>query len=274
MTIEDVRKFWSARPCNIGHSQVSIGEDPLLFSRQVTERKYFVEPHIPGFAQFERWKEKQVLEIGSGIGTDALEFAAHGAYVTACDVSSVSVEIARKRARAETHRLIGGLRFSVGNGESSQLFPGFYDLVYSFGALHHTPRPDLALRCARQSIKSSGELRIMVYNRLSWKVLWILATYGKMRLWKWKELIPRYSEAQTGCPITHTYTKRALRKLLSECGFETTDLWVDHIFPYRIGPYREYHYERAFPWCLITGRAFRAIERLIGWHLLAVARPI
>jgi hypothetical protein len=30
-----------------------------------------VEPHIPGFAEFEKWREKKGLEIGCGIGTSS-----------------------------------------------------------------------------------------------------------------------------------------------------------------------------------------------------------
>ena len=60
-------------------------------------RKYFVEAHIPQFAEFERWRGKKVLEIGCGIGTDTTSFARHGATVTAVDLSPQSLELARKR---------------------------------------------------------------------------------------------------------------------------------------------------------------------------------
>ena len=101
MSIEDVRTYWNNRPCNIMHSLVDIDEDPLLYSQQVTARKFFVEPHIPGFAEFERWKGKHVLELGCGIGTDTIEFARAGAQVDAVDISGRSLAIARQRAVAE-----------------------------------------------------------------------------------------------------------------------------------------------------------------------------
>ena len=62
------------------------------------KRKYFVEPHIPAFAQFERWKGKKVLEVGCGIGTDAINFARAGARVTAVDLSDESLKLAKQRA--------------------------------------------------------------------------------------------------------------------------------------------------------------------------------
>ena len=62
--IDSVRDFWNARPCNIRHSPREVGTREYF--DEVERRKYFVEPHIPGFAEFERWKDRKVLEIGCG----------------------------------------------------------------------------------------------------------------------------------------------------------------------------------------------------------------
>ncbi|HUK38601.1 MAG TPA: methyltransferase domain-containing protein, partial [Methanomicrobiales archaeon] len=95
-SIREVRDYWNSRPCNIRHSPREIGTREYF--DEVEARKYFVEPHIPLFAEFERWKGKKVLEIGCGIGTDTINFARHGALVTAVDISSNSIDIARRRA--------------------------------------------------------------------------------------------------------------------------------------------------------------------------------
>src|ERR1700739_4089118 len=94
-SIAEVRKYCDDRPCNIRHSSKPIG--PREYCDEVEARKYFVEPHIPRFAEFERWRGKKVLEIGCGIGTDTTNFAQHGARVTAVDLSPQSLELARKR---------------------------------------------------------------------------------------------------------------------------------------------------------------------------------
>src|SRR5579863_1368008 len=94
--IEKVKDYWDQRPCNIRHSTKAVGT--LDYFNEVEARKYFVEPHIPQFAQFERWRGKRVLEIGCGIGTDTINFARHGALVTAVDLSEKSLEIAHQRA--------------------------------------------------------------------------------------------------------------------------------------------------------------------------------
>src|SRR3954454_1569512 len=94
-TIADVRNYWDSRPCNIRHSQKPIGTRGYF--DEVEARKYFVEPHIPGFAQFERWHGKRVLEIGCGLGTDAVNFVRAGADYTGVELSEVSLALARRR---------------------------------------------------------------------------------------------------------------------------------------------------------------------------------
>ncbi len=42
----------------------------------------------------------------------------------------------------------------------------------------------------------------------------------------------KYSEAQIGSPVSYVYSFEEARELL--CGLEITDMWKDHIFPYRI----------------------------------------
>ncbi len=79
-SIERVRTYWDTRPCNIRHSPRQVGTREYF--AEVEARKYFVEPHIPRFAQFDRWSGKHVLEVECGIGTNTINFARNGARVS------------------------------------------------------------------------------------------------------------------------------------------------------------------------------------------------
>jgi len=268
-TIDEVRQYWDRRPCNLRHSPQPVGT--RAYFDEVEARKYFVEPHIPRFAEFERWRGKKVLEIGCGIGTDTVNFARHGADVTAVDLSANSLEVARKRV--DVCGLADRVRFFTGSAEELTSFvpKESYDLIYSFGVIHHTPHPQRVLDEARQYAAAGSTLKVMVYHRYSWKVLWIVLGYGKGRFWRTAELVARNSEAQTGCPVTYTYSRREARRLVESRGFRVTDLFVDHIFPYRIADYVKYRYVKAWPWSWLPHPAFRWLEKRFGWHLCLTA---
>ncbi len=152
--------------------------------------------------------------------------------------------------------------------------PAPYDLVYSFGVIHHTPHPERVLEEIRKYVTGDSTLKIMVYNRWSWKVLWILLTYGMGRFWKLNQLVAEYSEAESGCPVTYCYSRRAGRRLLEQHGFRVTDVTVDHIFPYSIAEYTQYQYKKVWYFRWMPRALFRALERAFGWHLCLTAKPI
>src|SRR5262249_38279382 len=111
--IDRVRDYWNNRPCNVRHSAKPVGTREYF--NDVERRKYFVEPHIPGFAEFDRWKGKRVLEIGCGIGTDTVSFARAGAQVTAVELSEESAGLARQRLNV--FGLADRATIHVGNAE-------------------------------------------------------------------------------------------------------------------------------------------------------------
>jgi 2-polyprenyl-3-methyl-5-hydroxy-6-metoxy-1,4-benzoquinol methylase len=268
-SIADVQKYWDARPCNIRHSTKPVGSKEYF--DEVEARKYLVEPHIPAFADFERWRGKRVLEVGCGIGTDSINFARAGANLTAVELSGESLRIAAERA--EVMGVADHIRFVQANAEelTSALDYEPYDLVYSFGVIHHTPHPERALAEMRALMAPGGTLKLMIYHRRSWKVFWIVAGQGRGRFWKTDELVAEHSEAQTGCPVTFSYTREEAHELVEISGFRVEDLYVDHVFPYRIRDYVEYRYVKVpyFRW--MPESLFRAFERRFGWHLLVTA---
>jgi hypothetical protein len=94
---------------------------------------------------------------------------------------------------------------------------------------------------------------------------------GRGRFWRLEELIARNSEAESGCPITYTYTRQSARSLLENAGFSVSSLDVEHIFPYRVSDYVAYRYVREWYFHSMPRTWFRWLERHFGWHLCLTA---
>ncbi|HEX4839285.1 MAG TPA: class I SAM-dependent methyltransferase [Rhabdochlamydiaceae bacterium] len=267
--IQEVADYWNRRPCNIKHSNKPI--ETREYFDEVEQRKYFVEPHILDFADFPSVKGKRVLEIGCGIGTAAIGFARAGAKkVTAVDLSEKSLAIAKKRAEIYG---FSNIEFFQANAEElSKTVPiGEYDLIYSFGVIHHSPHPENILKELQAYLSPTGKLKIMVYYRYSWKAFWILLKYGRCQFWKLSKLVATYSEAQTGCPITYTYSRKQAHTLFNSNGFKITNTQVDHIFPYQIAEYVQYRYVKEWYFRWMPKSVFRFLEKKLGWHLCITA---
>lgn len=252
-TIQQVEQFWNDRPCNIRHSDHAVGS--RAFFDQVEFRKLQAEPHILNFSEFSRWRNQDVLEIGCGIGTAAVNFARFGARYHGVELSARSLELAQQRF--EVYGLQG--QFSLGNAERLQDFlpERQYDLVYSWGVIHHTPRPDLVIEQIKQYLRPGGILKIMVYAQESWKNYMIQAGLDQ-------------PEAQWGCPVVHTYTRHSLAELLGT-GFRIDHIEQDHIFPYEIEAYKRKEYVLQ-PWFQhMPKQMFTVLEQHLGWHLMVTA---
>jgi SAM-dependent methyltransferase len=257
-TVWDVARWWDERPCNVLHSNAPVGS--LEYSREVTRVKLTREPHIVAFMEPWRWIDKFVIDAGCGIGTCSLIFASFGAVVAGVDVSARSLEIARMRAEAE------GAEIAFARQNLEQLTVPFPhpDLIFSFGVVHHTPHPDVALRELRRIAGPDTELRIMLYHRWSTKGI---------RLGLTNKRIARGSEARPDSPITFAYSRRQARRLLESSGWHVEKLWVDHIFPYRTDELQRGVLKRGFPWNVVPPALMNVVARLLGWHLLIVAKP-
>lgn len=260
--IEVVKKFWDDRPCNIRHSTKELGTKEYF--DEVEKRKYFVEPHIIKFAEFDKWKGKKVLEIGCGIGTDSINFARAGADLTCVELSEESLKICKKRFE------IYGLKanFYLCDAEKlSDIVPiENYDLIYSFGVIHHSPNPQNVLSEIKKYMDKESEARIMLYSKYSWKTFEFFLKKGYKFNFNIKKTIEYYAEAQLGCPVAYVYSFKDIKQLLKE--FEITDIKKDHIFPYIISDYINYIYNKKIIFRLMPKKLFSFLENLLGWHLL------
>jgi len=253
-SLKDVQDFWNARPCNIQHSNAPVGTKQYF--NEVEERKYFVEPHIPAFADFTSWAGKRVLEIGCGMGTDAVNFARNDAIYTGVELSTSSLNLAKQRF--EVFGLSG--TFIEGNAEEiDQLLQGkTFDLIYSFGVLHHTPSLENALKGIHTLMHSNSVFKMMIYAENSWKSSMIAAGLDQ-------------PEAQYGCPIANTYTRHQITEILSKSGFSVESIEQDHVFPYVVEEYKKYNYVRESWFQAMPQEVFKALEKKLGWHMLVTS---
>lgn len=262
VNIETVKEFWDSRPCNIRHSNKQL--NTREYFDEVEAKKYFVEPHIPKFADFNKYKDKRILEIGCGIGTDSINFARAGAKLSVVELSPISLDITKKRF--EVFNLTAD--FYLGNSEELTSFVPIesYDLVYSFGVIHHTPYPEKVIKEIKNYLEPGSELKLMLYSKFSYKLFWIMKETNQWDFSKMDELIAKYSEAQSGCPVTYTFTFDEIRKLLD--GFKIEDMYKAHIFPYKIEPYKNHQYEIEDSFKDMDKINFDKMEKELGWHTL------
>jgi len=245
--IEQVYKFWNDRPCNIRHSDKEIGTREYF--EEVTKRKYLVEPHILEFAQFEKYKDKRVLEVGCGIGTAAQSFIENGAIYEGIDLSDYSIQLATQRMRV--FNLWGAVLYQQ-DIETRKTVDDYYDLVYSFGVLHHTPHPEIAIKKIHTMLKPGGEFKLMMYAKKSLKYAEIEAGLDQF-------------EAQSCVPIANVYTNEEIRELLKD--FKNIRIMQTHIFPYKIEEYKQYKYVKKDYFAAMPDEIFKYLESKAGWHL-------
>ena len=174
--IRDVEGFWNTETC--GAHFVQVYKDERDFFRQYRKLRYETEWHIPLLVPFSELKNKNVLEIGCGNGADGVMFAMNGAVYTGVDLTDAAIEATRK------HFEIEGLSgtFQVENVERLSFSDASFDMVYSYGVLHHTPNPAAAIDELFRVLKPGGKVIVMLYHRQSFNYYIRIMVYMRLRV--------------------------------------------------------------------------------------------
>jgi len=174
--LDQVRGFWGTEAC--GTHFVQDSKDGREFFERFRKHRYRTEWHIPMLVPFADAKGKRVLEIGTGNGADGVMFALNGGEYTGVDLTEAALEATRKHF--EVMGLAGTFRKE--NAEALSFADDTFDLVYSHGVLHHTPRPRQAIGEVYRVLKPGGQAIVMLYHKRSFNYYVRIMTYMRMRV--------------------------------------------------------------------------------------------
>ena len=207
---EEIRDYWSVQP----PFKAMDGAQPLSHEwyESISRHRYTIVPYMHDWVGFPAYSGKRVLEIGCGAGTDLAEFARHGARVVGADITETAVNLARRRLQVE------GLPGAVSTYDGVQLPFGkhSFDVVYSWGVLHHSPRSDDLFAEIARVLRPGGEFVFMLYSRASllyhYSILLRAHRRGELAHCSREQLLSRYSEFREACPFTRAFTVAELRE--------------------------------------------------------------
>jgi SAM-dependent methyltransferase len=172
----EIAKWWASRPMTYARDHggtdykggaVELGSREFFAAADRQFHAWNAPLHDPRpfgrIFPYDRYRGRDVLEIGCGMGAMAMHWAQQGAQVTAVDLTDVAV--AQTTRRFDLMGLAGDIRQA--DARALPFADARFDYVYSWGVLHHSP--DLARSVVElmRVLKPKGEFGVMLYNRRS-----------------------------------------------------------------------------------------------------------
>ncbi|MEW5945636.1 MAG: class I SAM-dependent methyltransferase [bacterium] len=211
---ERVKKHWENEICGIRYGR---SKDRKKFYEEIKNARYKFEPYIKDFAKFEQSDGLKVLEIGVGAGVDFSQWVFWSDKPVGIDLTEAGINHTKDMLEAIG---IKNSQYSllVADSEFIPFKNSRFDLVYSWGVLHHSPDTEKCLQEIFRVLKPEGILRIMLYHRPSWTgfMLWLRYALftGRITLSQ-REVALRNLES----PGTKMYTIDEAKALLNKSGF-------------------------------------------------------
>lgn len=215
-----VHDFWNRASC--GEELLLAGEGAEAYELQRRER-YRLEPYIAEFVEFSRWSGRRVLEIGVGLGADHQSFAAAHADLHGIDLTERAVE--HTAARLSKLGLRSDLR--VADAETLPYPDDHFDLVYSWGVLHHSPDTRRAVDEVWRVLRPGATAKLMIYHTWSLVGFMLWARYGLLQGRPARPLADIYAH-HLESPGTKTYTLQEARALCSKFSTVEIDTVLTH----------------------------------------------
>lgn len=268
-TKQVVRQHWEAETAGVRYGEGKSGE---AFYEGIEQSRYMLEPYIPCFAQFDKYTGKRVLEIGVGGGVDFCHFVRHGASATGVDLSHEAISCTARRLKTLHYRR-DGYHLTRTDVEDLPFRSNTFDLVYSWGVMHHTPDTEKALGEAMRVLIPGGILKAMIYHVPSWTGWMLWLRYGLLAGRPW--VTPgRCIYEHLESPGTKAYTVTEAEAMLSKAGFTNvrtqTKLGPGDLLT--IKPSRKYQgWMYRLVWALYPRWLVRRLGDRFGLYLLVTA---
>ena len=250
--IDAIAAYWNERIHDLEMTAQPVGT--LGFFDDLDEYRFDKLRYLSRLVDFGGYRDRRLLEVGCGIGTDLVRFARGGARVTGVDLAQRSIELAT--ANFALHGLGGRADLRVANGEALPFDHSSFEVVYGHGVLQYTADARRMVDECRRVLKPGGEAIFMVYNRISW--LSALSQVMGVGL--------EHADA----PVLEKYSIPEFRRMLDSFG-------EVRIVPERFPVHSRLH--KGVKGALYNGLfvgTFNAIPRSLvrrfGWHLMAFCR--
>ena len=172
---KQVEDFWNRNLC--GKHFISSPYPSKEFFEKYREFRYRKEHHLNHIIDWTSAEDKDVLEIGLGIGADATRWARYARSYTGIDLTDEAVQATR------LHFKHLGLKGAIlkGDAEMLPISDKRFDIVYSHGVLHHLLNIETALREIFRVLKQDGEIILMLYSKTSFNYWLRIQLYFRVR---------------------------------------------------------------------------------------------
>jgi ubiquinone/menaquinone biosynthesis C-methylase UbiE len=159
---QQIKQFWNENP--VGNNFISYEKDKTFYEKYDAFR-YRTEAHILEELDRIDFANKKTLEIGLGQGADSMQLVKRGALYYGIDLTEESVR--RVKERFELFN-IPYQAVDRMNAEQIGYPDNSFDIVYSHGVIHHSPRIDQIVKEIHRVLKPGGEAVIMLYHKNSY----------------------------------------------------------------------------------------------------------
>jgi len=241
--LKHIEEFWNNNLC--GSHFVDARYPSEAFFERYRRFRYKKEHHLNNIIDWESAINKNVLEVGTGVGADGVRWAKYAKFYVGIDLTDEAVS-------ATYHHLkLLRLRGNILKGDT-ELLPfnaNSFDIVYTHGVLHHAPCIEKALKEIYRVLRVGGVLIIMLYCKDSFNYWLRIQLYFRIRFLleflkyklrveaidPWKSHIRNYQNLGwsyfswnnwyhrctdgPNCPIANIYHKHEIVDMVQNAGF-------------------------------------------------------